>query len=35
MDKDFDKTARVARFLNFMRFGTAAFDWRGIDGSTG
>lgn len=34
-DKDYDKTARVAVFLNFFRFGTAAFDWRGIDGSTG
>lgn len=34
-DKDYDKTARVAIFLNFFRFGTAAFDWRGIDGSTG
>lgn len=34
-DKDYDKSARVAVFLNFFRFGTAAFDWRGIDGSTG
>lgn len=35
MDKDYDKKARVASFFNFFRFGTAAFDWRGIDGSTG
>lgn len=34
-DKDYDKTARVATFMNFFRFGTAAFDWRGVDGSTG
>lgn len=35
MDKDFDKKARVAMFMNFFRFGTVAFDWRGIDGSPG
>lgn len=35
MDKDYDKKARVASFFNFFRFGTAAFDWRGLDGSTG
>jgi hypothetical protein len=35
MDRDFDKKARVAIFMNFFRFGTAAFDWRGVDGSTG
>lgn len=35
MDRDYDKKARVAAFMNFFRFGTAAFDWRGIDGSTG
>jgi len=33
MDKDFDKKAQVAQMMNFFRFGTAAFDWRGIDGS--
>lgn len=33
MDRDFDKKARVAQFFNFFRFGTVAFDWRGIDGS--
>lgn len=32
-DKDYDKKARVALFMNFFRFGTAAFDWRGVDGS--
>lgn len=35
MDRDYDKKARVASFMNFFRFGTAAFNWRGIDGSTG
>lgn len=35
MDRDYDKKARVAYFLNFFRFGTVAADWRGIDGSTG
>ena len=35
MDRDYDKRARVAAFMNFFRFGTAAFDWRGVDGSTG
>ena len=35
MDRDFDKKARIAIFMNFFRFGTASFDWRGIDGSTG
>lgn len=35
MDNDYDKKARIASFMNFFRFGTAAFDWRGIDGSTG
>lgn len=35
MDRDYDKKARIATFMNFFRFGTAAFDWRGIDGSTG
>lgn len=35
MAKDFDERARVAAFMNFFRFGTAAFDWRGIDGSSG
>jgi hypothetical protein len=35
MDRDYNKKARVASFFNFFRFGTAAFDWRGIDGSTG
>ncbi len=35
MDRDFDKTARIALFMNFFRFGTVTFDWRGIDGSTG
>lgn len=32
-DKDYDKKARCAFFMNFFRFGTAAFDWRGVDGS--
>lgn len=35
MDRDFDKRARVAIFMNFFRFGTVTPDWRGIDGSTG
>lgn len=35
MDRDYDKKARVAMFMNFFRFGTAAFDWRGLDGTTG
>lgn len=35
MDRDFDKKARVAAFMNFSRFGTVSKDWRGIDGSTG
>lgn len=35
MDKDFDKQSRVAMFMNFSRFGTVAWDYRGIDGSTG
>lgn len=35
MDRDFDKRARVAYFMNFFRFGTVTPDWRGIDGSTG
>ena len=35
MDSDYDKKARVASFMNFFRFGTAAFEWRGLDGSTG
>lgn len=35
MDRDFDKKARVAIFMNFFRFGTVTPDWRGIDGSTG
>lgn len=35
MDKDYDKKARVAMFMNFFRFGTVAFDWRGLDGTTG
>jgi hypothetical protein len=35
MDRDFDKKARAAIFLNFFRFGTVTPDWRGIDGSTG
>lgn len=35
MDSDFDKKAQTASFMNFFRFGTAAFDWRGVDGSTG
>lgn len=35
MDKDYDRKARVASFFNFFRFGTAAFDWRGVDGTTG
>lgn len=34
-DKDYDKRARVAVFMNFFRFGTVAWDWRGLDGSTG
>lgn len=34
-DSDYDKRSRVAAFFSFFRFGTAAFDWRGIDGSTG
>jgi hypothetical protein len=34
MDRDYDKKARVAQLFNFFRFGTVAFDWRGIDGST-
>lgn len=33
MDDEFDKKAQVHAFYNFFRFGTAAFDWRGIDGS--
>lgn len=32
-DKDYDKKARCAFFMNFFRFGTAAFDWRNTDGS--
>lgn len=35
MDRDFDKKARVAFFMNFFRFGTVTPDWRGVDGSTG
>lgn len=35
MDRDFDKKARVAIFMEFMRFGTVTFDWRGIDGNPG
>ena len=35
MDRDYDKKARVAIFMQFSRFGTATFDWRGVDGSTG
>lgn len=35
MDSDFDKKAQAALFMNFFRFGTASFDWRGVDGSTG
>lgn len=35
MDRDFDKKARVAIFMNFFRFGTVTPDWRGLDGSTG
>jgi hypothetical protein len=35
MDKDYNKKAQTAAFMNFFRFGTAAFDWRGVDGSTG
>ena len=35
MDKDYNKKAQTASFMNFFRFGTAAFDWRGVDGSTG
>lgn len=35
MDKDYDKKARVAMFMNFFRFGTVVFDWRGLDGTTG
>ncbi len=35
MDTDYDKRARVSMFMNFFRFGTVAFNWRGIDGSTG
>jgi hypothetical protein len=35
MDRDFDKKARVAIFMNFSRFGTVTPDWRGLDGSTG
>lgn len=35
MDRDYDKKARNASFMNFFRFGTGAFDWRGVDGSTG
>lgn len=35
MARAFDEKARVASFMNFFRFGTAAFDWRGIDGSSG
>ena len=34
-DHDYDKSARVASFYNFFRFGTVAWDWRGLDGSTG
>lgn len=34
-DKDYDKKARVASFFSFFRFGTVAWDWRGVDGSTG
>ena len=35
MDRDYDKLARIAYFMNFSRFGTVAWDWRGVDGSTG
>lgn len=35
MHRDYDERARVALFMNFFRFGTAAFDWRGLDASTG
>lgn len=35
MDRDYDKRARIGIFMNFFRLGTAAFDWRGLDGSTG
>ena len=35
MDNDYDKKAQTAAYMNFFRFGTAAFDWRGVDGSTG
>jgi hypothetical protein len=35
MDNDYDKKAQTASFMNFFRFGTGAFDWRGVDGSTG
>lgn len=35
MDRDYDKKARVAIFMEFARFGTVCWDWRGIDGSTG
>lgn len=35
MDRDFDKKARAALFMNFSRFGVVSWDWRGIDGSTG
>lgn len=35
MDRDFDKKRRAAIFLNFARWGNVAWDWRGIDGSTG
>lgn len=35
MDRDYDKKARVAIFMEFARFGVVAWDWRGIDGSTG
>ena len=35
MDNDFDKKAQTAAFMNFFRFGTGAFGWRGVDGSTG
>lgn len=35
MENTYDKKAQTAAFMNFFRFGTAAFDWRGVDGSTG
>lgn len=35
MAREYDTYAQSASMMNFFRFGTAAFDWRNVDGSTG